>query len=213
MTNISFLIPSLFPPLIARMIESIHAAGVVDYEIVVCSPSRIEGENVVWVKDRWETGCDPAIRQAFMASSGEIIMVLPDDHIILPDTLPQALRDWNGKGLMDLNSGWKPRIFGMDSVCFPLCTRTLVWHLFYRFFPYIQHFGDHSFALAARQNKVPITQSPVQCLSYPWEDRKGCGQSPTKTDAFAYRYGKSRIFLDFPDYSQGWEEREDFNAA
>lgn len=210
--KLSILIPSLFPALVDRLIQTIKKGGLdEDYEIVVCSPVRASGEHVVWVKDEAQIGCDPAIRAAFVASTGKAIIVLPDDHVVLPGALGHAWCLWNENGLMDLNMGWQPRIFGLDSVAYPLCQRSLVNTLWPFFFPYMQHFGDHSFALAARRIGVPISQCPEVCLSYPWDNRLHCAESPTKTDERTYRFGKCRIYQDFPEYSKGWEGRADFN--
>ena len=206
MPDLSILIPSLFPPLVERLIKSID----VDAEVVVCSPERVE--RAVWVEDTVKAGCDPAIRQAFRKSTGDSVIVMADDHVFVPGALAKAIALWDQDELMDLNAGWVPRIFGSLSVAYPLCHRATVENLYSHFFPYTQHFGDHSFALAARAAGYQILQCPHVCVSYPWEDRLGCPESPTKTSSASYDFGKFRIYDDFPEYSKGWEGREDFNS-
>lgn len=204
--KLSILLPTLFPPLAQRLIESYRKGGFDDYEIVVCCPTKIEGDRIVWVEDKWNIGHDPACRQAFLASKGDIVMEIPDDHLLVPNGIATALKNFeeHPHDLWDLNADWYPRIFGQLFAAYWMCSRHLVEIHWKQFFPYLQHFGDPSFSLSVWRMDGVVRQMPVQLVTYPWQDRLGQAESEGKTSRLAYTYGKMRIFEDFPEFSNGW---------
>lgn len=211
---ISFLLPSLFPALARRMIDSVQRGGYPDYEVVVCSPEPVGGPQVVWVADMIRNGPDPGIRHAYTASRGEVIAVLCDDHILLDGAVERMAREFftEPDALWDMRSDWQGRIFGKLTAPFPMCSRRVVEECWRGFFPYHQHFGDCAFSLEALKKSVPIRRMSCQNIVYPWQDRLGCGESPAKNQA-NYEYGRDRIFADYPEYSAGWSrDPRVFNA-
>jgi hypothetical protein len=91
--KISILLPSLFPDLAKRSIESLRAgAGDLDYEIIVVSPYEVSGPHIVWSQEIGEArGCTAGYRQAFVQATGDIIMPWTDDVTATPNCIANCL--------------------------------------------------------------------------------------------------------------------------
>lgn len=210
--KVSFLLPTLFPSLAERMISSIRRGGYPDYEIVVCSPFPVNSERVIWSEDKDQLGGDPALRQAFNASTGDIIMAAPDDHYLGDGAIAKAVKEFkqHPEDLWDLRSDWTPRAFGRLFAPYPMCHRQLVLEAWQFFYPYIQHCGDIAFSMQAWRMGRTVRQVSERLLFM--GDRMGYGEASGKTSNFNYRFGVCRLFQDFPEYSRGWSrDNTDWN--
>ena len=63
-----------------------------DYEIVVVSPFKVTGKNVVHVLEKKSHGINYALNRAYKRSKGSWICFVPDDQIPIKDCLEQALK-------------------------------------------------------------------------------------------------------------------------
>jgi glycosyltransferase involved in cell wall biosynthesis len=90
--KISFVLPSIFPTLVAGAIEAAReAARGLDHEIVVVSPFEISGANVRWVKEETPRGSIAACNLGFAAADGDILVLVADDNRLDPGALELAL--------------------------------------------------------------------------------------------------------------------------
>lgn len=205
--KLSFLLYTIHPRMAYRMIESVRRGGVEDYEIVVCCPEEIKGDRIVWTEDFHQCGSDPAMRQCFHYSSGEIVCSAPDDHLVAENGLRLALEEFSSspEDLWDMKSDWTPMIFGRLFAAYPMCRRSLVEKCIRSFYPYTHHFGDPAFGLGVWRSGASVRQTSRRIILFPQHDRMGYPESPGKLSGANYEYGKRRIFEDFPEFSQGWD--------
>jgi hypothetical protein len=178
---ISILLPTLFPKLAARAIESIYQAGIDDYEIVVVSPMRIEGPKIVWSNEMDSAGSNPATRHAFQASKGEIVIAMCDDVTICKDWGRKFLSEFNEapEVLWALRSPDVCRWYSLVYATFPGCKRELVNRLWKFFMPYNGSHGDIAFSLAAHLAKVEVRVTKEQYI-FNSGDRLGEPEGPAK---------------------------------
>jgi hypothetical protein len=84
MKEISILIPSLRENAVKNsIIEFERTNPTVDYELVITSPFKVEGKNVVWVEEKTLKGSVFATHEAFLKSSGNYVVYFSDD--VTPD--------------------------------------------------------------------------------------------------------------------------------
>lgn len=204
--KLSFLLPSIFPPLCWRFIESFRRGGWADYEIVVCSPFEISGDRIVWTRDERQIGYGPAVRQAFTHSTGEVVGVGSDDILILPDSLRGFMEEyqrhpddlWNMRGI------WCGTVFGKFFCGYPCTSRATIEKLWQYYFPYMHHGGDPCLSLGAHRHGIALRSSATQVVTINIGDRLGCPHSPAKEDAHDFEFSKQQLAKEFPEYSQGW---------
>lgn len=80
MSEISILLPSLRPQAVFRSIDEFLLTNPgVDYEIVVVSPFKVEGDRVIHIVEEKRQGVIQAMNQAYKRASGEHIVVWSDD--------------------------------------------------------------------------------------------------------------------------------------
>jgi len=90
--KISFVLPSIFPTLVAGAIEAATAeAAGLDHEIVVVSPFEIAGKQVRWIKEENPRGSIAACNLGFAAATGDVLVLLADDNRLDPGALGLAL--------------------------------------------------------------------------------------------------------------------------
>ena len=127
--KISFVLPSIFPTLVAGAIEAARteAAGL-DHEIVVVSPFEISGPNVRWVKEESPRGSIAACNLGFAAATGDVLVLLADDNRLDPGALALAFAH------LQAHEAQTPLL----SVGFPLGVRGIVavGSVYGRYYPY-----------------------------------------------------------------------------
>jgi hypothetical protein len=95
--KLSVLLPTLFPDLAHAAMDALRAQmNGVAHEFVVVSPTRMEGENVVWVEETARNGSVAANNRAFENATGEIVLVLMDDFRPGPGLVAETLAAFAG---------------------------------------------------------------------------------------------------------------------
>lgn len=195
--KVSVLLPSLFPNLAQRAIDSLRNTGSVpdvDLEIVVCSPQPVEGKEVVWVKDVDLLGNNPAIHQALAASTAgpdDFVYSFSDDAIANPGWLERVLAQYKVLSprsedipfVLSTNHGPVGTCFGRLYANFPFAKRSVVDRFYTDFYPFSAHWGDVSFSMAVWEAKgyVAVTTDLIAQFS---NDRMGNTESAHRTSSF-----------------------------
>lgn len=127
----SILLPTLRRKLFEATLHTIyqHSQGL-DYEIVVVSPFKVEGERIVWVEEKKAGGCIRAFADAYERSTGDIIVAMTDDTIALPGWL-EAIDRWIVAG----EKQYMPYCIGLNRV--NVATLGTVFGKYYGYFPAI----------------------------------------------------------------------------
>lgn len=100
--KLSVILPSLFPSLAKRAIDSLRKHGTdIELEIVVCGPHRPTGNDILYLPETEPTGLCAAQARCFAAASGDLCMLMTDDAYFVPNWLNAAIstflrwsRDW-----------------------------------------------------------------------------------------------------------------------
>ena len=80
MAELSILLPSLRPDAVRRKVEEFLLTNAdVDYELVIVSPFKVEGERVVHVPETERRGVIHAINEAYRHDKGQYIVLWSDD--------------------------------------------------------------------------------------------------------------------------------------
>jgi hypothetical protein len=155
--KISFIMPSLFPDLASAAIRQIGAVvRDFDFEVVVASPVRPDGDQVVWVQEDQPRGNCPANAQCYAASSGDLIVYIADDIHLTPEwrsiTLPYFLQ--RCEEIPDLLGGFYMHptrvgtVFGYYYPWFGMAMRSAIERAGGFFNPeFSAHFGDSDLGL------------------------------------------------------------------
>lgn len=213
--KVSILLPSLYPVLAQRLMSYARNVDFPNYEFVVCSPQKIEGDRVVWVEDPEPAGTGPAIRRAFQASTGEIIVVLCDDVLLVPRWLDLALFEFltSPFDLWGLGREGYLTCFNRYYASFPVCGRFLVERHWNHFFPYTSHFGDPAFSLAVWRAGGTAREMKEKVIIWSLFDRSGQPEAATSLNPEILQADKERLLRDFPDFAKGWStDYHDFLA-
>ena len=202
---ISLLLPTISIPLARRFIQAASHAGVDDYEIVVCSPERIEGHKVVWVPDTKMAGNNPAHRMAFEKCTGNIVISVQDGITLIEGWAVKCIA-W-----MESDPGalWglatpagRCAVFGRYYPFYPMAHRDLIKRHWKYFFPYQAHWGDPALALDVRRTGGRVKETP-EYIVVEHADRLGQPESHHKAECFVS--DMNRFLEDFKDLSAGWD--------
>lgn len=204
--KISILLPTLYPKLFNRICDHIRRVDFKEYEIVACSPERLIGEDVVWVRDDKCCGTGYALRQAFKASTGDIIVVLCDDVLLVPRWLDLAIFEFltSPFDLWGLGRSGYLKAFGRYYASFPMCGRFLVEKHWKHFFPYTSQFGDPAFSMAVWCAGGTVREMKARVLIWAFEDRLGQPHAANSRNVKILMEDKERFLGDFPDLAKGW---------
>lgn len=205
--KISILLPTLYRPLFNRVHACIRRVDFQDYEIVVCSPERIIGEDIVWAKDDRCCGTNYAVRKAFEASTGDIIILLCDDVLLVPRWLDLALFEFltSPFDLWGLGRQGYLKAFGRYYASFPMCGRFLVERHWKHFFPYTSHFGDPAFSMAVWMAGGIVREMRERVLIWSLENRLGQPESPNSRSEKILLADRKRFVEDFAEMGRGWD--------
>lgn len=77
--KVSITLPSIYKDACKRAIDNINATATGDIEILVVSPFRAEGKNVVWIEETERRGCTFAHNMACEHATGDFIIASSDD--------------------------------------------------------------------------------------------------------------------------------------
>lgn len=91
MSKISILLASLREQECKERIKEL-TNDKLEYEIVVTSPFPVEGKNVIWVPELERQGNVWAMYQAYIKSSGDYIIYMADDTILLPKEIENMIK-------------------------------------------------------------------------------------------------------------------------
>lgn len=93
----SIIMPSIRPLAAQKTLEQIYATlAWTTFEVVIVSPQRFTGPNIVWVHEQDPRGSIPAQAMGWQASRGDIVVCLNDDIMPEPgwsDRLPDLLAE------------------------------------------------------------------------------------------------------------------------
>lgn len=209
--KVSVLLPSLYPYLADRLIRQIRTSRKpegVEVEIVICSPVQTFGEGIVWVEEKKPRGNNPAMRSAFLASSGDLICSLADDFGVSDNWLEASLPQLNGQEeLMVAMDGGAFSVFGYRYAISQLTTRGTVNRHWQYFFPYVSHWGDPAFALDLWRSGGRVIGMPG--VVHWGLDRMGCGESRLKESTF--ESDKVAFLRDFGSMGAGYDLAGDWH--
>ena len=129
---ISITLPSLYPDSAQRTVRNITHATRNSVEILVVSPFRVTGPNVVWIEENERRGCSAAHELAARHATGTFITPFADDHLYVYGWDVHALRNYEQRakdwpifslGLRHVRLMHVGTNFGIYYPYFPLMTR------------------------------------------------------------------------------------------
>lgn len=206
--KVSILCPSLYPPLAERLIRSVHASHKpdgVEVEIVICSPIPTHGDGIVWVDDKIKSGNNPAQREAFKASSGDIVVYAADDFTFNPDWLEKSLLvfGWGRNTVLALDGG-NFSAFGYRYAIIGMLNSATVSEHWNQYFPYVAHYGDPAICMEVWDTGGKVLPMPNHEGVVNWGlDRLGCGESGHKSSHF--ESDQARFIKDFGHMANGYD--------
>jgi FkbM family methyltransferase len=124
-------------------------------------PKTVSG--IVWVPDDPPTGTNPAVRKAFLRSTGDICVCLCDDVILdagwlqEPLSLLKSVDEIVAVGQPPPGRSWY--CFGLRYANFPLFHRQTAQEHWQHFLPYTSQWGDPSFSLSVWETGGRVLQS------------------------------------------------------
>ncbi|MBM3547861.1 MAG: hypothetical protein FJX54_12985 [Alphaproteobacteria bacterium] len=133
--KIAALLPTLFPDLARGAIESLAVAfRTFDHaEIVVVSPTRIDGPRVKWIEESEPRGVTQAQSTALAATDADIVFAVTDDVRVRPDAIAKAV------DFVTVNEPRAaPYVVGLNFIRAPHLPHGsvgVVYGLYYPFFP------------------------------------------------------------------------------
>jgi hypothetical protein len=194
----SILLPSLDADYLAELLPQIAGP---DREIVVCSPSKPDSEDVVWVEDKELDGNNSANRMAFEASTGDVIVCLADDIIIVPGWIEEGLCHLEtGDLIVSLAPQESSFCFGLLYANFPMASRKTVERHWDRFYPYRANWGDVAFSLSVWESEGKVVETSRRLVCF--RGREGHPETPAKAEGFDQ---DCQLFLeDFGHLSRRW---------
>ncbi len=158
--RISVIMPCLTEALAAAAINSmlVHSRNV-DLELVIISPFVVFGQRIIHVPEEKPRGVCYAHQLGYAASTGEIIVAMSEDNLILPgwlDDIADLLSAYEQKyfpfigGLHRPDVPWFGTVYGRYYAYFPVATRRSIeacggWLSD----DYKGHFGDADLSLRA----------------------------------------------------------------
>lgn len=134
--KLSVILPTLHPEAARATADSVYAAMAhlpgLDFEIVACSPERVQGPRVVHVPEDTPEGSVAANLKALAASSGDLLLNLSDDVVLHP----LAIRDALGCLLTrEAIEGARPMLIGIHWL-FENDDKGMIGTVWGRYYPY-----------------------------------------------------------------------------
>lgn len=202
--KISILLPTLYPVLADRLIASVRLArlpGDTSYEIVAVGPKPPVGPDIVALKELNQLGNNPANRAAFAASTGDVILCLPDEAIVSDGVFEVAVASLGEmpKGRVVAMDGGHWECFGKRYAPFPLTRRETILNHGNFFYPYKSHWGDVAFSLEVWRRGGEVIRPSAESIIM--GDRMGLPESPNKWPNFNGDY--LRFQQDFSEMIVG----------
>lgn len=156
--KITFTLPSLFPEILQATIQTLYQnlpsnAGF-EYEIVIVSPFQVTGPYIKWVPEDKPRGNSFAHNQAYLHSTGDVIIALSDDFFFQEPFLESAIAQLvEGEKsyfpyACGLTSNLVGTVFGIYYPYFPVISRRSIEAVGGFYSPeFIAHFADCDLAL------------------------------------------------------------------
>lgn len=217
--KLSLTLPSLFPDALKAAVTNIYATTrSVDYEIVVVSPFEARGPHITWVREEQPRGNCHAHNVAFQHSTGDIIVALSDDALVLPGWDEQALaflheREGDAPYALGLHQSnhFTGTAFGIYYPFFPMMRRRTI-EAIGGYYPseFRAHFADPDIGMRVWSAGGRCEFSPQPLIARVQRD-----EGPLERHKSASLDGDMRLFLSRwqPVYGAGWagDELRDFN--
>ena len=207
---ISITLPSIYPDALKRTLENLRDTMVGEYEVIVVSPfnpAEIVGPNgrIVWVREEFPRGCNPAHAAALPYATGEFITAWVDDHLYVPAWDTIITKDFRERAnvqpfLMGLRQGpFVGLTFGMYYAYFPFM-RTIDAHQIGWFSDmYERDFADVDLAMRVWEQHGVCEWSKGHLINAHHDDNRKGGRQVNQSDMAKF------ITRWKPVYGKDWD--------
>jgi hypothetical protein len=183
MTKVSITLPSIFPDALNRSLANIRATTTGDYEVVVVSPFRVEGPDIIWIEETQRNGCAFAHTVGAAHANGEFITATADDCDYLPGWDQKLIRIYDERAPKDghsfclgLHYGLLGSVFGIYYANFPFLRRDHALSLGYFDGNYKKGFTDSDLGLKVWTSGGRCEYSVEKLIQITAEDKRKGGE-------------------------------------
>ncbi len=221
---ISITLPSIHQDCLEVALANLEKTTKHEHEIIVVSPFRVFGENVVWIKESEPNGCAAAHARAARFAQGYYLFPFADDHEMVDFWDVNALDEFVKKcsphanrpfalGLRGIHSSHVGTNYGMYYPYFPFMRRADVAKIGWICGDYRRGFGDSDLAMRVWDAGGRCEWSENTYIRPTTDDKRKETERSHRSGA-AYTVSDLATFVKCwgPKYGQGWGSGiDDFN--